>query len=86
MAESLGLMSLERNRMRFCGGHSQLEVLQWLRAQNPPCPWDEGSCARAAEGGHLEVLQWLRARSPPCPWNEWSCARAASRSRLGVLQ
>jgi hypothetical protein len=28
------------------GGH--LEVLQWLRAQDPPCPWDAGVCKYAA--------------------------------------
>jgi len=42
------------------GGH--LEVLQWLREQNPPCPWSELACARAAWGGHLDVLRWARER------------------------
>jgi hypothetical protein len=45
-----------------------LQLLQWLRAQDPPCPWDEWACTYAAAGGHLGVLQWLRAQSPPCPW------------------
>jgi len=35
------------------GGH--LGILKWLRSQD--CPWDENTCARAAEGGHLEVTQ-----------------------------
>jgi hypothetical protein len=30
-------------------------MVQWLRAQEPPCEWDEGSCSHAARGGHLEV-------------------------------
>ena len=45
-------------------------MLQWARAQDPPCLWDEQTCARAAEGGHLHVLQWARAQDPPCPWDE----------------
>ena len=35
------------------GGH--LAVLKWARAHG--YPWDEMTCARAAENGHLEVLQ-----------------------------
>jgi len=31
------------------------------------CPWDEKTCANAAEGGHLKVLQWWRANG--CPWD-----------------
>ena len=34
----------------------KLELLQWLRAQDPPCPWNEGTCLAAAKGGHLKVL------------------------------
>ena len=52
---------------------ARLEVLQWLRAQNPPCPWSWWTCDAAAGSGHLEVLQWLRAEDPPCPWNEDTC-------------
>jgi hypothetical protein len=29
-------------------GHGQLLVLQWLRAQNPPCPWDDSTCSGTA--------------------------------------
>jgi hypothetical protein len=46
-------------------------VLQWLRSEEPPCPWSARVRARAAEGGHLGVLQWLRSQHPPCPWDEW---------------
>ena len=31
---------------------------KWARTNG--CPWDEDTCAYAAEGGHLEVLQWAR--------------------------
>ena len=33
--------------------------LAW--AKELGCPWNENTCAKAAEGGHLEVLQWARA-------------------------
>jgi hypothetical protein len=38
-----------------------LEVLQWLRNQDPPCPWNEHTCTAAAANGNLDVLQWLRS-------------------------
>ena len=43
-----------------CSGH--LDVLQWARAQDPPCDWDEYVCSEAAKnGGHLDMLKWLHA-------------------------
>jgi hypothetical protein len=45
-------------------GH--LGVLQW--AHEHGCPWDESTCANAAEHCHLHVLKW--ARENGCPWNE----------------
>jgi hypothetical protein len=50
-------------------------VLQWARAQQPPCPWDKETCEAAADGGHLAVLQWARAQEPPCPWDAKRCCR-----------
>jgi len=44
-------------------------VLEWARAQDPPCPWDASTCSSAAGNGHLELLRWARAQSPPCPWD-----------------
>ncbi|KAJ1443327.1 hypothetical protein B484DRAFT_321707 [Ochromonadaceae sp. CCMP2298] len=58
------------------GGH--LNVLRWLRAQHPPCPWNIMTCYRAAQNGHLD--------NPPCPWNEDSCASAERDGHLDVLQ
>jgi hypothetical protein len=31
------------------------DVLQWA-AENPPCPWDEDTCANAARNGNLHIL------------------------------
>jgi hypothetical protein len=67
-------------------GAGRLEVLQWLRAQDPPCPWDTEVCAIAAHSGRLEVLQWLRAQDPPCPWDTVVCSYAAASGHLDVLQ
>ena len=48
------------------------------------CPWDEETCADAAEGGYLEMLQWLRSNG--CPWDERTSYLAAEFGRLNVLQ
>lgn len=66
------------------GGY--LGILQWARAQNPPCPWDELTCAWAAEGGYLGVLQWARAQNPPCPWDGQTCANAAGGGHFDLLR
>ena len=65
-------------------GH--LDVLQWARAQSPPCDWDTTVCYSAAKNGHLEVLQWARAQSPPCDWTSDVCSAAAGNGHLEVLQ
>jgi len=57
-------------------------VLKWARANG--CPWDGGTCAQAAKGGHLEVLRW--AREHDCPWDDGTCEFAAEGGHLEVLQ
>lgn len=64
-------------------GH--LNVLMWIRAQAPDCPWGL-TCTLAATGGHLQLLQWARAQPHPAPWDEWTCASAAESGRLTMLQ
>ena len=69
------------------GGH--LEALKYLRGLDPPCPWDEGTCAReawggtcswAAQKGHLEVLKFARGQDPPCPWSRSECRAEAKHN------
>ena len=60
-------------------------MLQWVRGQNRPCPWDASTCAAAAQNGHLDMLKWLRGQDPPCPWDSSTCA-AAENGHLNVLQ
>jgi hypothetical protein len=61
-------------------------VMQWLRRRNPPCPWNEWTCAHAAEHGKPQMVQWLRAQDPQCPWDENSCLLAAETGELKSLQ
>eukprot|EP00873_Tetraselmis_striata_P009726 jgi/Tetstr1/429990/TSEL_019851.t1 len=56
--------------------------LEWARGHG--CPWDEGTCSAAAEGGHLELLQW--AREQGCPWNAFLSAATARGGHLELLQ
>ena len=64
-----------------------LVTLQWLRAQDPPCPWNRWVCMAAVDHGHLKTLQWLRAQDPPCPWIETQvCTSAAGNGHLETLQ
>lgn len=65
------------------GGH--IAVLEWLRAQNPPCPWDAKEYTLAARNGHVDVLRWLDAQQPPVPWKANACAAAAKRGHLDAL-
>lgn len=65
-------------------GH--LGILKWLRAQDPPRPWDKKSCYRAAYNGHLDVLKWARNQDPSSSWDEKWMKDAAWGGQLEVLQ
>lgn len=72
-----------------CAG-GNLEILKWLRALSPPCPWGMHgrtvfACTFAAMWGRLNVLEWLREQRPPCPWSADTCAMAAAAGHLNVL-
>jgi hypothetical protein len=36
-----------------------LEVLKWLRSQDPSCPCIQETFIAAQENGNLEVFEWL---------------------------
>ena len=61
-------------------------TLQWLRGQDPPCPWSETTCIAAVEGGQLIILKWLRSQEPPCPWSEEACTAAAQGAQHQILE
>ena len=50
-------------------------MLKWARKSR--CPWDERTCAWAAESGQLETLKW--ARENGCPWDEKTRRLAAKK-------
>jgi hypothetical protein len=41
--------------------YGHLTVLQWARAQQPPCPWDAKICLAAAPDG--ATAEWIRAQA-----------------------
>lgn len=43
----------------------RLEMLQWLRTQEPPCPWSKRTFSGAAVGGNMKVIRWLRMNGCP---------------------
>jgi hypothetical protein len=49
-----------------CGAASDghLHVLQWLRSQDPPCPWDREKCrSHAATSGHWHIVRWIESHT-----------------------
>ena len=77
---------IPHNACSYAAEGGQLETLKWLRAQDPPCPWDERVCIHAARRGHLELLKWARTQEPPCPWNERVCEYATRGGHLEILK
>jgi hypothetical protein len=49
--------------------NGSMAMIQFLRSQHPPCPWDSLACYYASEGRKLDVIQWLRLQTPRCPWD-----------------
>ena len=43
------------------------------------CPWDEETCAAAADNGHLDVLKYLHENG--CPWDGRTWQNAAESTR-----
>jgi len=38
----------------------QLEVLKWLRAQNPPCPWSRYICRKLGSEYRFDhIVEWI---------------------------
>ena len=71
-------------------GNGHLHIIQWLREQDPPCPWDVMACVRAARSGHLHIIRWLREQDPPCPWDTYpppygDCGTVSAAGESGHL-
>ena len=63
---------------------TEFKTIQWLRRQNPPCPWDAQTFQAAACSGHIPTLEWLRGNG--CPWDKEACSMAARWGHLHVLK
>ncbi len=74
----LGSECFNKGVLRKAVKKGDLSMVQWLRAQDPPAPWDEGACATAARRGDIGMLGWLRGQNPPCPWDVLVTQGAAS--------
>lgn len=64
----------------------QLAVLQWLRAQDPPCPWTARCYEFAVIGSQHKILEWLRAQDPPCPWDGAASSSAVRAGAINILR
>ena len=69
-------------------GHA--DCLEWLLAQEPPCPYDEELLNEAAAAGNLPALQHLRLHHqkfmPLTAWDDSVTCSAAEEGHLAVLQ
>jgi hypothetical protein len=52
-------------------GH--LNVLRWLRTQEPACPWERSTFEAAVEEGRVEVVQWLAEQQDQQGWTKQEC-------------
>lgn len=65
---SYGLTHLRPRSVRwtqYCARRGMLEELGGLRAQHPPCAWNEDTMLCAAECDQRAAVEWLRSQSPP---------------------
>jgi len=55
----LGPEQLQFGAMATAAGEGHVEVLRWLRAQEPPYPWDSSVLRRARENRRITAVAWL---------------------------
>lgn len=71
LAEHCGL-EFDEYACGLAAAYGQLSTLQWLRARDPPCPWNELTCRYAIAGDEgqpsIDVLRW--AHDNGCPFGE----------------
>ena len=49
-----------------------MEVLKWLRDQDPPCPWSRSKCRRrASKYGHQHNVDWIDQQEDESDWEEY---------------
>ncbi len=58
-------------------GH--LNILKWLRAQNPPYPWSRRECREEASfDGHQHIVDWIDQHEDESDWEEYREYRDSS--------
>ena len=62
------------------------KILQWARAQDPPCAWGHAVSCCAGLRNRLKILQWMRNQDPPCPWNEWTVLIVTEMGHYDMLK
>ena len=83
LRERLGC-SMDAKTCGWAAYGGRLEVLQYLRSGQFPCPWDSETTERAAGNGHVRVLAW--AMQQGCPVSRWAWAHASIRGHVCVLR
>ena len=55
----------EQHLMEMAAIKGDLDLIKWLRSQDPPCEWSKRACTAAASGNHWDLL--LLFVSMSCP-------------------
>ena len=55
----------ERRVMELAAINGDLDLIKWLRSQDPPCEWSEKACSAAAWGNHWDLLRLLVSMGCP---------------------
>ena len=63
-----------------------IEILQFLRAINPPCGFSCHAAVQAIENGHFHALQWLMRQEPPCPVDIMALDAACFNGRSDMVE
>ena len=55
----------EENVMELAAIKGDLDLIKWLRSQDPPCEWSEKACSAAAWGNRWDLLRHLLSMGCP---------------------
>lgn len=69
--------------------NNSFEMIEFLRSQFPPCPWNKSACLAACAKNNLEMLLLLRKEEKyikPCPWDESCCLEAVKNKNKEMLK
>ena len=58
----------EQDVMELAAAKGDLDLIKWLRSQDPPCEWSKKACTAAAWGNRWDLLRQLLSMG--CPIDE----------------